>query len=479
MSAYTDLIRSLLKARYWYSKSTTIALPADSFSPFEVVRIRISTFLHPGSVAHTQQGDPVYQTPAFSSGVAMPPTYFEGVNFGIPTMGYWAGAIDNDEYLDTNKWFNRDYTYEDLRSGGLNGQAVDAIYRAYTLIQELANRLEWIPNSVISKWKQAVLAGGVPYLWNSRVLSQQAGGGAVPWPSWINTPGRQAAWDAVSTLFDPLHKDFNAVGWALYNQEASRIASDVQFWSTVSQWSGVDALMSQWEKLKGLVRDFNAQKRIAEDSLRQCDALIAAAPGAFTPQQKSAPGVLRAELDSLTQQAKATTAPLKPALEQDAVTLGIAPVVLIAVGVAVVAGATTALISYVTVIQNTTRLSNEQLREFTTTRELYDNRMHEQEISSIRAREQELADLYRRGMISLDEYNKGMSTLSARADAANVQLLKSREQTTQAAVALNDALKKTQESGAGDLFSGAKWIAIAGAVGLSAVFVVPRLMRRK
>lgn len=490
MSSYTNLIHSGLRLRHDIANRTWSSTPQDEISPYDLVMARLSLLCGNRSYFDSMgmlwsEGDPWPGTNR-----PRPSTYGEGVVFAIPMIQFWSeGMIDEDDYLDMSKWYNRDYNLEDLRRAGLHPAIVDGLWSAYHIVRKMRPILEWIPAHVYNLWQKCITAGGIPYFQNSRQLAAAAGGGPTPWPDWMKGRlERQYAWDNICRLFEPIQKDYKALGWEIYRRDAARIAEDVRFWEAVSKWSGVDAINRIWDGFKSKIRNFNSNQKTAQDSALEAKRLMLAEPAAFSAEQQGKLAEVQGEIAKNSAGAKDSIGGqvLNILMEEGQQIagmghagmgdLGIHPAVY-AVGAAVLASAAAAFATWVVASEVTKQKAISTLNDFIKSRDDFDNAKYEYQMQAIERKESELWQ--RKGQLPEDEWQRLWDALQAQKEVVSSELLKARQQTQTAADELAQNLKKQSEGGLTDLFGDAKFIAIAAALGVGAVVLGPRLLKKK
>lgn len=486
MSAYTYRIHQALRLRHEIANRTWSSTPQDEVSPYDLVLARISLICGNGVRVDSMANIWSEGQPWSGTNLPRPANYAQGVSFAIPTIQYWSeGMIDEDDYLDMSKWYNRDYTLEDLRAGGLNPAVVEGLWSAYHIVRELRAKLDWIPAEVFNTWQKAITAGGVPYFLNSRKLQASAGGGPTPWPSWLkDRPARQYAWDRVCALFEPINRDYKALGWQIFHRDAERIRNSVQFWEAVSKWSGVDAINKLWDGFKSKIRNFNTNQGASRDAVTEAQQLVLVSPGAFSTAD-------REQLRDVQQEVANNTAGAKDSVggsilnilmeegEQIAGgvgSLGIHPAIY-AVGAAVLATAAASFGTWVIASEVTKQKAITTLEEFISKRDKFDNQQFEEQMNTIEQREKEL--LAKQSQMDPERWQQAWDALQAQKQIASTNLLKKRQQTQQAADELANNIKKQTEGGLNQLFGDTKVMVIAGALAAGAIVFGPRLMRKK
>lgn len=472
MSEYTSVASKVFKDRYanasYWSTKPQNTMPAN-----RPIEMRIMTILHPGSVYARDGG--------FFGVKGDVGLSYQGMGFRLPTLGWEERAIAYGTYDDAGVWFKRDWSLYDLQQAGLSAAYVQYLETARKVFTKAMQIITWVPTATALRWDRAMAAGGMP--WMSTTSEMRSMGTLPPWLA--NNPGRQAAWDALAGQFRQIMGKIIAGNIAQQQADMERLMADVRFWDTVAQYSGVDKIEQLWNDFKAKIRQFNTQGEIIHDNLRQMKALIATDPDAFTPEQKDKVNQIEAKDQAIVAQAKQTMqGPVMKALTDEGMNiqgLGLGPLVLIGmgVGIAAIVGATTAFVVYVNNRSALTSESNAALKDFITSREQVDNREYQLEMQAIRTRETQLQDLRDQGKLDPAEFNRQMADLQRRKQVASQTLLQSRELTIEASAELNENLKKAQEDIAGGFLGPMKWIAMAGAVGLVSVFVVPRLFSKK
>lgn len=471
MSSYTNLIHRGLRLRHDIANRTWSSTPQDEISPYDLVLARLSLLC--GNRSYFDSMGMLWSEGAPWPGTHRPrqANYGEGVVFAVPTIQFWSeGLIDEDDYLDMSEWFNRDYNLEDLRKAGLHPAIVDGLWSAYHIVRKMRPILEWIPAHVYNLWQKCITAGGIPYFQNSRQLAAAAGGGPTPWPDWLEGRlERQYAWDNICRLFEPIQKDYKALGWEIYRRDAARIAEDVRFWEAVSKWSGVDAINNIWDGFKSKIRNFNSNQQVARDSALEARRLMLAEPAAFSAEQQKELAEVQGEITNNSAGAKDSIGgQVLNILMEEGEQLGIHPAVY-AVGAAVLASAAAAFATWVVASEVTKQKAIRTLNGFIKSRDDFDNAKYEYQMQAIEQKESELWQ--KKGQLPADEWQRLWDALQAQKEIVSSELLKAREQTKQAANELSQNLKKQTEGGLVDLFGDMKVLAIAGALGVGGLIL--------
>jgi len=471
MSTWTSVAASFRQARAavlqqhtgWWSDS-----PVEDLALNVVVEGRILDALHPGQVSadgHSFSGP--------SGG-----NYYQGMMFAPPRGGWEDLTVPASKWTEAGWWGWGDYGFGKMLDAGLPRGYYDVLTQMLQVFHKAQDSLPFVPSGTWQRWYAALRAGGLPSMISAGHLRAT---GRLP--EWLQSPYHQQAWDIVRNGVLALNRQVTDRNAAQVAAEAAKVAQDLQFWDTVAKWSGAELIEQQFEKLKQAVRDFNAQKEATDIAITQMDRLIAETPDAFSDEQKAAVADLKQRSRSNSQKARAVLdGPIMSALLSEGYTvqgLGIVPAVLIPLGVTAIAGAVASFLGYISIQAIVTDRSNSRLHELAMTREEYDNQQFAAKQQALQDRRSELDTLLSENKLAPDEYERQMAALEQQAKAAGIELLKRRQQSSEAVQIYNDNLKQNQDPTGEGFFSGFGNIAMWGALGAVAIFVVPRLLPTK
>jgi len=468
----------------------------DHYIAVGVLEAYWASILHPGSVSVRPDGwfqvaDLGKAPSGFPLGSAG--GYLEGIRFYM-----LPGAIpDNAQYIlrqhynRADAWFrqkapNRVTLMAPPPQGlSLTPEAAETLTTVGGLLNEVFQRISWIPADVRNKWMRVISSGAMPRLFSSGMLLQE---GITP--SFIRTESQMAAWDSLASDLNALTKTYIAAELHRVRQDAERIYANAEFWNRVAVYSGVDALDKAWNELTGAVRGFNNATQLALNTLADSKTHLDAAPHVYTSAQHGAHARLHGEVVGNVSKMRSAVGPFESALRMDDVMLtqgplqglGALPLVPILVGgvaLALASAAAAAVLLHRTQAQ-ATKASNELSIELFKTREAYDQQLHAAKLLEILEAEQKYRAMLAAGTLTTAAFNGLMAELDLRRRDADNQLARSREQNTRDALTINQQLKIAQDTGletiAGGIRGTAAWMAV-GAAAVAAIFVVPTMLK--
>jgi hypothetical protein len=384
---------------------------------------------------------------------------------------------DNDDYLDTGAWYRNNWDLSDLVAAGMEPQYREFLEQARNLWYKILTELSWVPNSVAVATDRAISAGFLPQMVATSIWQSQYG----PLPGWLESPYRQAAWNELRDDLGDLNQQVSAANLQKLNARAASLRGSREFWDKVATYSGVDKLGQMWTNFKAKVQTFNTKTEVARDAVVRMKALVGKNPEYFTQEQQAKVTEIAAQAESNVEQLKGRlgSAVLRALADdgQDLGALGVAPIVLIGLGVAAMAAATAIITTWVVQAEKTARLAIDHEHELLMTAEKAAAAAHKARQDAILAREQELHELRAQNKISPSEFQAQMAQLEERARANEVDLARRREQNTdiaQAHAKSMDALRKSEVTGGLAQMGN---IAMWGALGVGALILGPPIVR--
>lgn len=405
---------------------------------------------------------------------------YQGMGFRLPTLGFGEAVVDNSAWESPGWWGWQNFDLNTLLAKGLPRAYYDVLVNILRVFSKARASLPFVPASTWDRWYAAVRAGGLPIMYPADQLR-----GAGKLPTWMASDlYKQKAWDMVRQEVLALNQQVTAADLGRINNQLREIEQNLQFWDTVAKWSGAQFILDKWTQFKEAVARFNSEKGRTNAALAEIDKLVITAPNAFTPTQLASLQQLKSQNEQNSEAARQSIqGPVMSLLVDEGTTVaglgGLPVAAIIALGTVAIAAATTAFISYISIQAALTRDANAKLHEFTMAREAYDNEAFRRKQEELAKRREDLDALLTENKISEASYNQQMSTLEKEAQAAGVELLQRREQTKDAVATYNQNVKEAAEGTAEGLFSNLSTIAIAGAVGAVAIFVVPRLLPKR
>lgn len=474
MSDYTAVAAQVLQSRYDQSSYWSNTWQ-NTIRVNDMVQARIASILRPGSI-YNEGGRFGYKNiGTFPSGQPRGITELSGMYFRLPTLGWESKTIPYTDYLTPNAWFRTDWRITDLQQAGLSIQYIALVGKARRIYKQIADKLEWIPKNLSNQWDAVMGAGGLPVM---RPLSYFRDAGE--YPAFLSTEGRRAAWEQIRQGLVSIQQEVSAANLAKLDQEATVLEANTDFWDQVARWSGVDLVQAAFDKLKSKVVEFNKNQGDAEQAIQRTEALMNQTPAAFNTEDHQ-------KLDAIKQRAQeqkagakaALDGPVMQALVSDGMQIGIAPVVLIVIGVSVVAGATVTLTTFVVMSETTKRMAIEAEAEALKRRDDFDAQVFTSRTGSIDARIAELQEQLDAGHISKDNYDNQVSALERERNQVQADLMVRRQQTQAQLNDLNQHHKDVLNTGFVSALSNIKGIAMFAALGAVAIVVVPRLLKKK
>jgi hypothetical protein len=480
MSEWTSLAAGVFQKRYDLTAWQVGAKAEDTYRAGAIMEARLGVILYPGQSA-TVEYPPGWFAENSAVGTQLHDRRSSRVlgcvsfrsipqAFGLENLS----VTNNDHYVDASRWFRKDWDLTTLVQAGMAPAYRDYLEIARRIWYKVLTTLEWIPNTIAVGVDRAINIGFLPSMVPTSAWQSAWG----PLPSWLASPYRQAAWDALRNDLAVLNQDVSAASLALLANRAASLEASREFWDTIAKYTGVDAIASKWDELLAAVRRYNTAVRLGKDSLTRCRALLAANPGLYSAEQQAQVQYLAQQIDQDTAGARSIIpGSVSTALSQEGQSLGIAPVVAVGIGAAVVAGVTVVLLTWVSKAETTARQAMDMEQQLIMQAEQAANAAHAREQEAILARQRELDGLLDAGHITRVEYDQQMGVLQQRASVNNVALAQRRTQTKDLAAAHTanlDALRASQVSGG---LMQIKGIAMWGALAAAVVVVGPGLMK--
>lgn len=382
---------------------------------------------------------------------------------------------DNDDYVDTGAWYRQDWDLADLQAAGMSAEYRAFLEQAKALWYRILSELAWVPNTVAVRVDRAIAAGLLPQMVDTSVWQAQKG----PLPDWLSDPYRQAAWNELRDDLGDLNAQVSAVNLRDLNHKAQVLRSSREFWDKVATYSGADKLESMWKKIVQGTKAFNTNIEVGRDAVRRMKALVKNHPGAFTQSQEAKVAEIELKIEREVQGARSAMGPsILQALGKDGHGLGIAPIIVIGLGVAALAAAATIITTWVVQAEKTARLAMDHEQELLMTAEKAAAQAHAERQASIIQRQNELYELRDAQRISPQEFAQQMQQLEDEARANDLSLTQRRDQTRDISQAhaknLNDLRKSEVTGGLAQMGNITMWAAL----GVGALFIGPAIARR-
>lgn len=482
MSEWTTLAAQVFQHRYDMTAWTWSAKPEDTYRAGAIMEARLAMVLYPGWKASYEVKNGWFGE---NPGVGVPlntgaksPRLLPCMSFRTIPDSLGARELDvsnNDDYVNTQKWFRKDWDLSDLTGAGMSSQYAGYLENARSVWYQILSRISWIPNTYAVSVDRAISMGVIPNMINTSIWQQNWG----PLPSWLQNPYRQAAWNEMRGVLAELNQQVSASNMLALNQRALQLQSSREFWDKVAEYSGVDAIGNAWAKLTGGVKAFNKNVAVAKDSVTRSKALIAQNPTYFSSDQVATLDHLEGKIQEDINGIKSNIpGSILNALSQDGQALGIAPVVLISIGLGAVAAVTTVVITWVAVSEETARQAMEHEQALIMQAEKAANDAYIAEQEFILQRENELTAQKDAGQISPTEYETQMAQLRNRAEAAGIELSRRRQQTQDLAKAHSDNLNTLRASQVTGGLMQMKGMLMWGVLGVGLIIAGPTLVRR-
>lgn len=477
MSEWTSLANQVLQHRYdlasYWSDKQQNTLQAN-----QVLEARLATVLFPGSMIENPQGSfsPNWKVGVTLASGAKDPRMLPGIIFRpIPTsLGAQDLNIPYGQYLE-DRWFRRDWSYLDLVAAGMSSAYASFLDQARALWVKILGQLAWVPNTIAVKVDRAISMGMMPRMLNTSIYEQQFG----PLPEWLQSPYRQAAWNEMVSVLGQLNKDVSAANLEQLRAEAVRLQASREFWDQVASWSGADLMERKWRELQDKVFEFKQATKVGREAVARMRAMVAQNPQGFTQEQVQAldvvDGEIQANVDGIKSQ---TPSSILQALERDGVALGVAPVIIIAIGVSVIAAAATVVVYWAGQANETARKAMNLENDFLMQADASADAAFAQEQAYILEQERETQALYDAGEMSQADYNNRMSNLAARRERNLANLANRRAQTQVMLQTHHQNLQELQDAANSGILGRFGSILMWGTLGMGMLFFGPKLARR-
>lgn len=485
MSEWTSLAKNVLQDRYDLTSWNWSATAEDTYTGNALIEARVGLLLYPGQRAvienpkgwfqkNAQVGTPIYG----GNGIVYDPGLMPCMTFRTVPQAFGASALDitnNDWYIDPNRWFLKDWSITDLTLAGVDTRYGQYIDQARGTWLEVLRRIEWIPNEVAVKVDRAIGAGVMPTMIRTDLWTANYG----PLPAWLESPYRQAAWNELCSLMGTLNRDVTVMNISLMQTEAKALAASSAFWNTVASLSGADLLDSKWRELMDGIRRYNVAVNTTRQSIERMKLITVKYPGAADPDQKMTITTLQVEIDGNVTQVRALVPEsMLKILQQEGTNLGIAPVVLVAVGVAAIIAAAGVISIWVVEAEKTARKAMDLEHQLLMASEALAAEAFNREQEAILARQNELYALHDNGQIGPTEYNAEMAALNARAKEIGLELASRRAQNQTMAEAYSNDLNSLRASEVTGGIEQMKGMVMWGAIALGVIALTPMIWKR-
>ena len=475
MSEWTSLASKVLQHRHELASGWTTK-PENIYRGNSILEARLASVLFSGGAYEAPNGNfAINWSIGTPTGTGRDPRILPLIIFRSIPSSLGAANLDvpYDEYLK-DKWFRKDWSYPDLVPEGMHWTYQQFLDRAKRLWYKILTELPWVPNTIAVKVDRAIQIGMLPRMLTTPVWRAQFG----PLPSWLQSPYRQAAWDELVSVLGVLNRDVSSANIEGLKAEADRLEANRQFWDSVAKYSGVDLIAEQWAKLKAKVREFKISTGVARDTVNRLKAMQAADPGGYTGDQ-------RAQVQALEQEISQNVAGIRSqmpssilsALQDEGDALGIAPLVAIGIGAAIIAAAAGVAVAWASQANATARKAMDLESEFLAQAEASADEAFSREQESILAEEANTQQLYDSGEISQTDYNNRMGNLQSRRQS-NMAALAQRRAQTQDILATHHQNMATLQKEAGGTLANMKGIIKWGVLGVGLLMVGPSLIRR-
>lgn len=478
MSEWTALAAKVFDHRYEMTAWKWSAMPEDTYRANAIMEARLAMILYPGKQAayEARQGwfgeNPNVGMPLNSG--RQDPRILGGIIFRAIPSSMGADNLDitdNDKYADKQGWFRQDWDLSLLVRGGMHWQYQQYLTTARGIWFKILTELKWIPNDIAVKVDRAIGIGFLPRMLNTSIYQQQFG----PLPQWLQSPYRQAAWNELVPLLGALNRDVSLANVASLEAQAKQLEASRQFWDAVAKYSGADLVAGEWQKFRNKIAQFNKDTQIARDSITRSRSLLATNPGLGDP------AVLQALEDEINNNVAGLRSQLPSsmlnALQDDGGGIGIAPVIVIAIGVAVIAAAAVTATTWVVMAEETARRAMEYEQELAMAAEDAANTAYANEQEFILAQEADLQAKLDAGAISPTEYDQKMAELRQRASANDINLTRRRAQTKDIMDAHHKNLAQLKPKGFGEALTEMKGILMWSVLGVVAIMAGPTIIR--
>lgn len=488
--SWISVARAVFKSRYeltssWYQAAKTI----DTYAFGPVQEARGWEYLYPGSVINQPTG--YFRTqrtgamPTFNGNNQPGSVVYEGFMFRTlpPDLGADNLLITKSMMGDPDSWVQKDWTLDQLVSIGADAAYAQLLRDYVAMIDKLWSKVTWLPREVLPKIKYLVFnVGMTPVILSASDMADPNNFG-IYLPRWLNTPERQAAWNDFASDFQVMTTKLNQANLAAARKTALLVQANTAKWERIAKWSGADFIAQKWAALSNAIRSLNQSATQVGDSAKRVGAMLASTPGAFTSAQKQKLNQLVNQQENIRSEAKKSlSGPLMEALVgegQGIAGLGIAPVVIIAIGVTTIAAATTTILGYAKIMETTRReifqLEAEMLKQQTA----FNQEQLSQVTGSIEQRRQQLRELFDQGLMTQQNYDHQMKQLAQEQQMASSQFLSTQKLNQDMASQFNQDAKKASQSSVVALMSQFKWMGLAAAAIIGTIYIAPRVAKKK
>lgn len=192
------------------------------------------------------------------------------------------------------------------------------------LLGRVQANMPWAPQNMVSTAEQIFNLGAFPRL---RAYPPNTG----KLPTWLSNPDNYNAWrKMVTTLYKPVDLALLKSNMALLAAEGEAAANDVEFWNTVSKYSGADAIERLWADLWAAIDAFKTQREATQTHLKVADDIIKAYGPKVPPALTSQTAAIKTQVASLDARARTALAPIPQATS----TAGLGAITWVIAGVA-------------------------------------------------------------------------------------------------------------------------------------------------
>lgn len=163
------------------------------------------------------------------------------------------------------------------------------------LLQKAQSTMPFVPQNLVSVAQQVFALGAFP-----RLRAFYAGAAR---PSWLTSDNSYQAWQTFIKSYLPIENSFISGNNLLLAQQASDLQNNVDFWNTVSKYSGEDYLEKVWADFWVAVDNLRANRDSAKLALSTANDILSQYGSKVPATYSAQTNALSAQFNDLTSQA--------------------------------------------------------------------------------------------------------------------------------------------------------------------------------